>query len=174
MDQGKQVCFAQRSRFSWMRSGIWSCHFVSSSDGVRGGSSSHYHTDHAHDAAHGYVKSGTERRQERRSGRAERRQERRTGRAERRQERRKDVMSDGTRATAPPPPRPSKVIIRSRRQQQRSRRRADPRKAMQRSAARASTTGPPSVKAQAPVMALPSLHQTMRAFRLAMGPRTQA
>jgi hypothetical protein len=34
------------------------------------------------------VKSGTERRQERRSGRAERRQERRTGRAERRQERR--------------------------------------------------------------------------------------
>ena len=33
-------------------------------------------------------KSGTERRQERRSGRAERRQERRTGRAERRQERR--------------------------------------------------------------------------------------
>jgi hypothetical protein len=34
------------------------------------------------------VKSGTERRQERRAGRAERRQERRTGRAERRQERR--------------------------------------------------------------------------------------
>ena len=34
------------------------------------------------------AKSGTERRQERRSGRAERRQERRTGRAERRQERR--------------------------------------------------------------------------------------
>jgi hypothetical protein len=34
------------------------------------------------------VKSGTERRQDRRSGRAERRQERRTGRAERRQERR--------------------------------------------------------------------------------------
>jgi hypothetical protein len=34
------------------------------------------------------VKSGTERRQERRSGRTERRQERRTGRAERRQERR--------------------------------------------------------------------------------------
>jgi hypothetical protein len=33
-------------------------------------------------------KSGTERRQERRTGRAERRQERRTGRAERRQERR--------------------------------------------------------------------------------------
>jgi hypothetical protein len=33
-------------------------------------------------------KSGTERRQERRSGRAERRQERRTGRTERRQERR--------------------------------------------------------------------------------------
>jgi hypothetical protein len=33
-------------------------------------------------------KSGTERRQERRAGRAERRQERRTGRAERRQERR--------------------------------------------------------------------------------------
>ena len=34
------------------------------------------------------AKSGTERRQERRSGRAERRQERRTGRAERRQARR--------------------------------------------------------------------------------------
>ena len=34
------------------------------------------------------AKSGTERRQDRRSGRAERRQERRTGRAERRQERR--------------------------------------------------------------------------------------
>ena len=34
------------------------------------------------------AKSGTERRQERRTGRAERRQERRTGRAERRQERR--------------------------------------------------------------------------------------
>jgi hypothetical protein len=34
------------------------------------------------------AKSGTERRQERRAGRAERRQERRTGRAERRQERR--------------------------------------------------------------------------------------
>ena len=34
------------------------------------------------------TKSGTERRQERRAGRAERRQERRTGRAERRQERR--------------------------------------------------------------------------------------
>ena len=34
------------------------------------------------------AKSGTERRQERRSGRAERRQERRTGRTERRQERR--------------------------------------------------------------------------------------
>ena len=34
------------------------------------------------------AKSGTERRQERRSGRTERRQERRTGRAERRQERR--------------------------------------------------------------------------------------
>jgi hypothetical protein len=34
------------------------------------------------------AKSGTERRQERRSGRAERRQERRTGRAERRQKRR--------------------------------------------------------------------------------------
>ncbi len=34
------------------------------------------------------VKSGTERRQDRRSGRAEQRQERRTGRAERRQERR--------------------------------------------------------------------------------------
>ena len=33
-------------------------------------------------------KSGTERRQERRSGRAERRQERRTGRAERREQRR--------------------------------------------------------------------------------------
>ena len=34
------------------------------------------------------AKSGTERRQERRTGRTERRQERRTGRAERRQERR--------------------------------------------------------------------------------------
>ena len=34
------------------------------------------------------AKSGTERRQERRTGRAERRQERRTGRTERRQERR--------------------------------------------------------------------------------------
>jgi hypothetical protein len=53
-------------------------------------------------------KSGTERRQERRSGRAERRQERRTGRAERRQERRtgrderrdaRDGTSTGTTTT---------------------------------------------------------------------------
>ena len=47
-------------------------------------------------------KSGTERRQERRAGRAERRQERRTGRAERRQERRtgrterREERRDGT------------------------------------------------------------------------------
>jgi hypothetical protein len=47
-------------------------------------------------------KSGTERRQERRSGRAERRQERRTGRAERRQARRtgrterREERRDGT------------------------------------------------------------------------------
>src|SRR4249920_3878657 len=54
------------------------------------------------------AKSGTERRQERRSGRAERRQERRTGRAERRQERRtgrderrdaRDGTSTGTTTT---------------------------------------------------------------------------
>ena len=52
------------------------------------------------------AKSGTERRQERRSGRAERRQERRTGRAERRQERRtgRDERRDarhGTTTTEP-------------------------------------------------------------------------
>ena len=43
-------------------------------------------------------KSGTERRQERRAGRAERRQERRTGRAERRQVRRtgREERRDGT------------------------------------------------------------------------------
>ena len=46
-------------------------------------------------------KSGTERRQERRSGRAERRQERRTGRAERRQERRtgRDERRDAREGT---------------------------------------------------------------------------
>jgi hypothetical protein len=52
------------------------------------------------------AKSGTERRQERRSGRAERRQERRTGRAERRQERRtgrdeRRDARDGTTTTTP-------------------------------------------------------------------------
>ena len=52
------------------------------------------------------AKSGTERRQERRSGRAERRQERRTGRAERRQERRtgrderRDARAGTTTGTA--------------------------------------------------------------------------
>jgi hypothetical protein len=48
------------------------------------------------------VKSGTERRQERRSGRTERRQERRTGRAERRQERRtgRDERRDARDGTA--------------------------------------------------------------------------
>ena len=48
------------------------------------------------------AKSGTERRQERRSGRAERRQERRTGRAERRQERRtgRDERRDARDGTA--------------------------------------------------------------------------
>ena len=50
-------------------------------------------------------KSGTERRQERRSGRTERRQERRTGRTERRQERRtgrderRDARDGATNAT---------------------------------------------------------------------------
>jgi hypothetical protein len=53
------------------------------------------------------AKSGTERRQERRTGRTERRQERRTGRTERRQERRtgrderRDVR-DGTTTTPTP------------------------------------------------------------------------
>ena len=48
------------------------------------------------------AKSGTERRQERRSGRAERRQERRTGRTERRQERRtgRDERRDTRDGTA--------------------------------------------------------------------------
>ena len=51
-------------------------------------------------------KSGTERRQERRSGRTERRQERRTGRTERRQERRKGRderrdARDGVTTTTP-------------------------------------------------------------------------
>jgi hypothetical protein len=53
-------------------------------------------------------KSGTERRQERRSGRTERRQERRTGRAERRQERRtgrdeRRDARDGTTTTTTEP-----------------------------------------------------------------------
>jgi hypothetical protein len=52
------------------------------------------------------TKSGTERRQERRSGRAERRQERRTGRTERRQERRtgrdeRRDARDGATTTTP-------------------------------------------------------------------------
>src|SRR6478672_2946389 len=48
------------------------------------------------------AKSGTERRQERRTGRAERRQERRTGRADRRQERRtgRDERRDARDGTA--------------------------------------------------------------------------
>ena len=52
------------------------------------------------------ARSGTERRQDRRSGRAERRQERRTGRAERRQERRtgrdeqRDARDGSTTGTA--------------------------------------------------------------------------
>ena len=47
------------------------------------------------------TKSGTERRQERRTGRTERRQERRSGRTERRQERRtgRDERRDGTTTT---------------------------------------------------------------------------
>ena len=47
------------------------------------------------------ARSGTERRQDRRSGRAERRQERRTGRAERRQERRtgRDERRDARNGT---------------------------------------------------------------------------
>ena len=56
------------------------------------------------------AKSGTERRQERRAGRAERRQERRTGRTERRQERRtgRDERRDARDGTTPPPPPPSR------------------------------------------------------------------
>jgi hypothetical protein len=51
------------------------------------------------------AKSGTERRQERRTGRAERRQERRTGRAERRQERRtgRDERRDARDGTTTTP-----------------------------------------------------------------------
>ena len=51
------------------------------------------------------AKSGTERRQDRRSGRAERRQERRTGRAERRQERRtgRDERRDARDGTTTTP-----------------------------------------------------------------------
>ena len=51
------------------------------------------------------AKSGTERRQERRSGRAERRQERRTGRTERRQERRtgRDERRDARDGTTTTP-----------------------------------------------------------------------
>ena len=50
------------------------------------------------------AKSGTERRQDRRSGRAERRQERRTGRTERRQERRtgRDERRDARDGTTTP------------------------------------------------------------------------
>ncbi len=50
-------------------------------------------------------KSGTERRQERRSGRTERRQERRTARTERRQERRtgRDERRDARDGTTPAP-----------------------------------------------------------------------
>ena len=51
------------------------------------------------------AKSGTERRQDRRSGRAERRQDRRTGRTERRQERRtgRDERRDARDGTTPAP-----------------------------------------------------------------------
>ena len=51
------------------------------------------------------AKSGTERRQDRRSGRAERRQERRTGRTERRQERRtgRDERRDARDGTTTTP-----------------------------------------------------------------------
>ncbi len=58
------------------------------------------------------AKSGTERRQERRTGRAERRQERRTGRAERRQERRtgRDERRDARDGTTPHH-RAKKVIV---------------------------------------------------------------
>jgi hypothetical protein len=51
------------------------------------------------------TKSGTERRQERRTGRAERRQERRTGRTERRQERRtgRDERRDARDGTTTTP-----------------------------------------------------------------------
>ena len=57
-------------------------------------------------------KSGTERRQERRSGRAERRQERRTGRTERRQERRtgRDERRDARDGTSTTHHRAKKVV----------------------------------------------------------------
>ena len=49
--KGQAGLSAQRSHFSWMRGCIWSCRFVSNSDGVRGGSPSHHDACHANDAA---------------------------------------------------------------------------------------------------------------------------
>jgi hypothetical protein len=51
--KGQAGLSAQRSRFSWIRGCIWSGRFVSSSDGVRGGSPSR-HASRAHDAASGW------------------------------------------------------------------------------------------------------------------------
>ena len=77
------------------------------------------------------AKSGTERRQERRSGRAERRQERRTGRTERRQERRtgRDERRDARDGTTTATHRAKKVIVRSGQQRQSARLSAGRRKA---------------------------------------------
>jgi hypothetical protein len=47
---------SQRTRVSWIRGRVWSRRFVSSSDGVRGGSASHRHTRNTDDAARRYRK----------------------------------------------------------------------------------------------------------------------
>ena len=92
------------------------------------------------------AKSGTERRQERRSGRTERRQERRTGRAERRQERRtgRDERRDARDGTTHH--RAKKVIGRSGQQRQSARLSAGRRKAVQ----RAASAGPQDTGQAAP------------------------
>jgi len=49
--KGQAGLSAQRTRFPWIRGSIWSCRFVNSSNGVRGGSPSHHHSRRAHHAA---------------------------------------------------------------------------------------------------------------------------
>ena len=85
MDQGKQVC--RRSVLAFL--GYAAAFGVVASSAVLTASEAEAQaTTTPTTLPADTAKSGTERRQERRTGRAERRQARRTGRAERRQERR--------------------------------------------------------------------------------------